>query len=50
MWSRTTCSQGIGYGIEQKVLAVLLHWRFRPAMRDGITIASQHLVHFHYPS
>jgi len=46
----TKLLQGIGYGIEQKVLDVLPHWRFRPAMRDGITIASQHIVHFHYPS
>jgi TonB family protein len=42
--------QGIGYGVEQKVLAVLQRWHFRPAMRDGVTIASQHIVHFHYPS
>ena len=42
--------QGIGYDVEQKVLAVLQRWHFRPAMRDGVTIASQHIVHFHYPS
>ena len=42
--------QGIGYGVEQKVLDVLQRWHFRPAMRDGVTIASQHIVHFHYPS
>jgi TonB family protein len=42
--------QGMGYGVEQKVLAVLQRWHFRPAMRDGMTIASQHIVHFHYPS
>jgi TonB family protein len=46
----TKLIQGIGYGIEQKVLEVLPHWRFHPAMRDGMTIASQHIVHFHYPS
>jgi TonB family protein len=45
----TKLLQGIGYGIEQKVLAVLQRWHFRPAMRDGVTIASQHIVHFHYP-
>ena len=45
----TKLLQGIGYGIEQKVLAVLQHWHFRPAMKDGVTIASQHIVHFHYP-
>jgi TonB family protein len=46
----TKLLQGIGYGIEQKVLAVLQRWHFRPAMRDGVTIASQHIVHFHYPA
>jgi TonB family protein len=46
----TKLIQGIGYGIEQKVLTVLQRWHFRPAMRDGVTIASQHLVHFHYPA
>jgi TonB family protein len=47
---QTKLIQGIGYGVEQKVLDVLQRWRFHPAMRDGVTIASQHLVHFHYPS
>ncbi len=46
----TKLLQGIGYGIEQKVLEVLPRWHFHPAMRDGVTIASQHIVHFHYPS
>ena len=46
----TKLLQGIGYGVEQKVLEVLQRWHFRPAMRDGVTIASQHIVHFHYPS
>ncbi len=43
-------TQGIGYGIDEKVLAVLRQWHFRPATRDGFNIASQHLVHFHYPA
>ncbi len=42
--------KGIGYGVEQKVLEVLQRWHFHPATRDGMTIASQHIVHFHYPS
>ncbi len=46
----TKLLQGIGYGIEQKVLQILPRWHFHPAMRDGVTIASQHIVHFHYPS
>jgi TonB family protein len=43
-------TQGIGYGIDEKVMAVLRQWHFRPATRDGVTVASQHLVHFHYPA
>lgn len=41
---------GIGYGIEERVLATLRQWRFKPASKDGVTIASQHIVTFHYPS
>jgi TonB family protein len=41
--------RGIGYGIEDRVLATLRQWRFRPASKDGVTIASQHIVTFHYP-
>jgi len=47
---QTKLLQGIGYGIEQKVLSVLQRWHFRPASKDGVTIASQHIVYFHYPS
>jgi len=47
---QTRLLQGIGYGVEQKVLQVLQRWHFHPAMRDGVTIASQHIVHFHYPA
>jgi TonB family protein len=46
----TKLLQGIGYGVEQKVLGTLQHWHFRPATKDGVTIASQHIVHFHYPA
>ena len=46
----TKLLQGMGYGVEQKVLEVLQRWHFHPATRDGVTIASQHIVHFHYPA
>ena len=46
---RTRLLQGIGYGIEEKVLEVLQRWHFHPASRFGTNIASQHIVHFHYP-
>lgn len=46
----TRLIHGIGYGIEDRVLATLRQWHFRPASKDGVTIASQHIVTFHYPS
>src|SRR6202012_3915039 len=48
--TETRLLQGIGYGIEQKVLEVLQRWHFHPAQRYGMNIASQHIVHFHYPA
>jgi periplasmic protein TonB len=40
----------LGYGLEEKVLAALQNWRFRPATRDGVAIPSQQYVYFHFPS
>src|SRR5205814_2213927 len=42
--------QSIGYGIYEKVLAVLENWRFRPATINGTPIPSRQDVHFHFPS
>ncbi len=42
--------QKIGHGIDEKCLAAVQHWRFRPAILDGTPIASKHDVHFHFPS
>ncbi|MBV9572984.1 MAG: TonB family protein, partial [Acidobacteriales bacterium] len=40
----------LGYGIDDKVVAVLRNWRFRPATVDGAAIPSRQDVHFHFPS
>ena len=42
--------QSIGYGIDEKVMAVLENWHFRPAMFNGAPVASRQDVHFHFPS
>lgn len=42
--------QSVGHAIDEKVLAVLEGWRFRPATRDGLPIPSRQDVHFHFPS
>ncbi|PYY00455.1 MAG: hypothetical protein DMG64_14540 [Acidobacteria bacterium] len=41
--------QSIGYGIDEKVLAVLENWRFTPATILGRPVASRQDVHFHFP-
>jgi TonB family protein len=46
----TKVLKGLGYGIEEKVIAALRGWRFRPAMMDGRPIPSQQDVYFHFPS
>ena len=42
--------RGLGYGVEEKCLAALQHWRFRPATQDGVAIPSQQYVYFHLPN
>ena len=46
----TKVLQALGHGIEEKVVAALRNWRFRPAIMDGRAIASQQDVYFHFPS
>ncbi len=41
--------QGVGQGIDEKVMATLRGWRYKPATMDGEPIAEKHDVHFHYP-
>lgn len=41
--------QGVGGGIDEKVMATLRNWRYKPATMDGEPIAEKHDVHFHYP-
>jgi len=42
--------QGLGQGVDDRVIAVLRDWRFHPATRNGVAIPSKHDVHFHFPS
>ncbi len=39
-----------GLGVDDRVLAALRNWRFRPATLDGVAIASQQDVYFHFPT
>jgi TonB family protein len=42
--------KGLGYGIDERVIAVLRRWRFRPATRNGVAIPSKQDALFRYPS
>jgi len=46
----TRILQAIGHGIDEKIMSTLRHWRYQPAMLDGVPVASKHDVHFHFPS
>lgn len=46
----TRVLQSLKHDIDEKCIATLRNWRFRPAMLDGIAISSRQDVHFHFPS
>lgn len=48
--SDTRVLQSLKQDIDEKCIATLRNWRFRPAMVDGMAIASRQDVHFHFPS
>jgi protein TonB len=42
--------QGVGHGVDERVIALLRERRYRPATRNGVPISSKQDVHFHFPS
>ena len=46
----TKLLQSLAQEIDDKVIAVLRNWRFKPATVDGVAISSRQDVHFHFPS
>ncbi len=48
--SNTKVLQSLKQEIDDKCVATLRNWRFRPAMVDGVAISSRQDVHFHFPS
>jgi protein TonB len=42
--------QGIGHGIDERVIAALRGQRYRPATRNGVAIPSKQDVYRHFPS
>ena len=48
--TETKVVQSLQSDIDEKVIATLKNWRFRPASVDGVAISSRQDVHFHFPS
>jgi TonB family protein len=48
--TETRLLEGVGYGIDQKVIAAAREWHFRPATRNGIAVPSKQDYRFHFPS
>src|SRR5581483_4410498 len=46
----TRVLQSLQQEIDQKVIATVKNWRFKPALVDGVAISSRQDVHFHFPS
>lgn len=42
--------QSMNRGVDERVMATLRNWQFRPATMDGTPVVSKHDVHFHFPS
>jgi protein TonB len=40
--------RALGYGIEDSVMQTVRTWKFHPAMRDGVAVASVQELHFHF--
>lgn len=40
--------KGLGYGIDEKILATVRNWHYRPATKDGIPIPSKNDHHWHF--
>jgi TonB family protein len=44
----TKLLKGMGVGIDEKILATVRNWHYRPATRDGIPIPSKYDAHWHF--
>jgi TonB family protein len=42
--------QGVGAGVDERVISAVRDWRYRPATRNGVPIPSKRDVYFHFPS
>ena len=46
--AKYTMMRGLGHGVDQIVLATIQQWTFQPATRNGLPVASEQELLFHY--
>ena len=46
--AKSTMEHGLGYGVDEAVLATVQQWTFQPATRNGVPVASEQELLFHY--
>jgi protein TonB len=46
--AKSTLAHGLGNGIDETVLATIQQWTFQPATRNGVPVASEQELLFHY--
>jgi protein TonB len=46
--AQLTLVQGLGAPIDQDVIATVQQWHYTPAMKNGVPVASEQELHFHY--
>jgi protein TonB len=46
--SALTLLKGLGDPIDKNVIATVEQWSYTPAMKDGVPVASEQELHFHY--
>lgn len=44
----TKLLKGFGYGVDEKILATVRNWHYRPATRDGVPIPSKYDARWHF--
>ena len=46
--AKSSLARGLGHGIDETVLATIQQWTFQPATRNGVPVASEQELLFHY--
>lgn len=46
--SQLTLVKGLGGSVDETVIATVRQWTYTPAMRQGVPVASERELHFHY--